>query len=77
MFQEVCKSCHRRDNDKGAPFLWVESLSSNGWNRVFAQRYPKCASDGSWGGTSLEDIQMINDYLYRFGYGSQDITDSC
>ena len=77
MFQQVCKSCHTRDNDKGAPFLWTESYSSNGWNRVFAERYPPCAKDGSWKGVALEDIQMINDYLYRFGYGSQDITDSC
>ena len=33
-FQEVCKSCHHRENDKGAPFLHAESKMSEGWNRV-------------------------------------------
>lgn len=64
-FQEVCKSCHSRNNDKGAPFLHAESYVSNGWNRVFAKRRVPCAKDGSWDGLTEEEIQVINDYLYR------------
>ncbi len=64
-FQEVCKSCHHRENDKGATFLHAESKMSKGWNRVFAKRRVQCAKDGSWAGLTEEDIQFINDYLYR------------
>lgn len=64
-FQEVCKSCHSRDNDKGAPFLHAKSFVSEGWNRVFAKRRVKCAKDGSWAGLTEEELQIINDYLYR------------
>jgi len=64
-FQEVCKSCHHRGNDKGAIFLHAESKMSNGWNRVFAKRRVQCAKDGSWDGLAEEDIQFVNDYLYR------------
>ncbi len=64
-FQEVCKSCHSRNNDKGAPFLHAESKMSNGWNRVFAKRRAQCAKDGSWGVLSEEDLQFVNDYLFR------------
>jgi hypothetical protein len=64
-FQEVCKSCHTRDNDKGAPFLYAESKGSKGWNTVFAKRRVSCAKDGSWGVLSEEDIQFVNDYLFR------------
>lgn len=64
-FQEVCKSCHHRENDKGAPFLHAESKMSEGWNRVFARRRVQCSKDGSWDGLSEEDIQFVNDYLFR------------
>ena len=78
-FQEVCKSCHSRDNDKGAPFLHAESKMSKGWNRVFAKRRVQCAKDGSWDSLSEEDIQFINDYLYRNAAWTYDpnSADSC
>lgn len=37
-FQEVCKECHHKGNDKGAPFLHAESYTAKGWNSVFARR---------------------------------------
>mmetsp|Transcript_4530 Transcript_4530/g.2569 ORF Transcript_4530/g.2569 Transcript_4530/m.2569 type:complete len:138 (+) Transcript_4530:201-614(+) len=64
-FQEVCKSCHFRENDKGAPFLHAQSKMSKGWNRVFAKRRVQCAKDGSWDVLTEEDIQFVNDYLFR------------
>ncbi|GAB4337727.1 MAG: hypothetical protein Kow0089_09160 [Desulfobulbaceae bacterium] len=64
-FKEVCKSCHTRNNDKGAPFLHAQSFVSKGWNRVFAKRRVPCAKDGSWDGLTEEEIQFINDYLFR------------
>ena len=64
-FQEVCKSCHSRDNDKSAPFLHAKSFVSNGWNRVFAKRRVQCAKDGSWDGLSEEELQVMNDFLFR------------
>ncbi len=75
VFREVCKRCHSRDNDKGAPFIWAESKTSAAWNRVFAERYPKCANDGSWDGITPDQLLKLNDYLYRYGLNSQDITD--
>ena len=66
IFRANCKSCHKSHNDKGAPFLWSESKGQDGWNRVFATRYPKCAQDGSWDGISEEQLRMVNDYLWRF-----------
>lgn len=76
-FREVCKKCHTRNNDKGAPFLHVESKTPRGWNRVFAERYPKCAKDGSWDALTQEQLLKVNDYLYRFGLNSEDLNDSC
>lgn len=64
-FQEVCKSCHSRDNDKGAPFLHAQSKMSKGWNTVFAKRRVECAKDGSWSALSEDDIQLVNDFLFR------------
>lgn len=78
-FREVCKSYHTRNNDKGAPFLWTESYTSKAWNSIFAKRRKKCARDGSWDVLSEEELQMVNDYLYRNGdwtYGPND-ADSC
>jgi hypothetical protein len=78
-FQEVCKSCHSRNNDKGAEFLHAESYTSEGWNSVFAKRRVQCARDGSWDSLSEEEIQVINDYLYRNAAWSYDpnSSDSC
>lgn len=77
VFREACKVCHSRGNDQGAPFLWVESKTPAAWNRVFAQRYPKCAQNGSWDKITLDQQLKLNDYLYRFGLNSEDINDSC
>lgn len=77
LFKQVCKSCHFRDNKNGAPFLWAESKSSKGWNRVFAKKYPECAKDGSWGEMTLDQQLKLNDYLFRFANNSEDITDNC
>lgn len=65
IFKETCKSCHYKGNDKGAPFLHTESKNSQGWNRVFYKKYPKCAKDGSWGILTLENQMQLNDFLYR------------
>ncbi|MEN8256281.1 MAG: hypothetical protein ABFS09_00275 [Thermodesulfobacteriota bacterium] len=70
-FSQICKKCHNRKNDK-APFLYVESKTSKGWNRVFAQRKVKCAKDGSWDGMTLDQQLRLNDYLFRFAAFSQD-----
>lgn len=76
-FRQLCQSCHGKNNDKGAPFLWVESKSSEGWNRVFTRRSVACAKDGSWDSITFDQQLMVNDYLYRFGQNSQDINDAC
>lgn len=77
LFQERCKGCHSQGNTKGAPFLWTESKSSAAWNRVFTEKYPACAKDGSWGQMTMEEQMRLNDYLYRWAKNSQDLSDSC
>lgn len=72
IFQNSCKSCHFRENDKGAPFLYSESKSPAAWNRVFYKKYPACAKDGSWGNLTLNDQLLLNDYLYRNGANTYD-----
>ena len=76
-FTNSCKSCHSRSNDKGAPFLYTESKTSEGWNRVFEQKYPACAQDGSWDELDLEKQLLLNDYLYANGFGSYDANTDC
>ncbi len=76
-FKTVCQSCHSRDNEKGAPFLWVESKTSKAWNRVFTKKYPQCAKDGSWDSMTMDEQLVVNDYLYRWAKNSQDINDNC
>ena len=76
IFQNNCKSCHVRNNDKGAPFLYSESKSPKGWNRVFFKKYPECAKDGSWGNLTLNDQLKLNDYLYRNGADTYDPNDA-
>lgn len=78
-FQEVCKSCHARDNDKGAPPLSTQSYTSKGWNSIFASRRVRCAREGSWGSLSEEEVQFINDYLFRNAAWTYDpnSSDSC
>lgn len=77
LFKNICKGCHSRDNDKGAPFLWAESRNSEGWNRIFATRSPKCAQNGAWDGMTPEQLRRLNDYLYRWAADSQDLNISC
>jgi hypothetical protein len=78
-FREVCKSCHYKNNDKGATFLHAESYTPKAWNRIFAKRRKKCARDGSWDRLSEEELQLVNDYLYRNGDWTYDpnSADSC
>jgi len=78
-FQEVCKSCHARENSEGAPFLHAQSYTAKGWNSIFASRRVRCARDGSWGSLSEEEIQFINDFLYRNAAWTYDpnSSDSC
>jgi len=77
LFKQVCQKCHSHNSTSGAPFLWVESKTSKGWNRVFAKKYPKCAQDGSWDVLTREQRLRVNDYLFRWAANSQDITDNC
>ncbi|MFH1218002.1 MAG: hypothetical protein V1706_16030 [Pseudomonadota bacterium] len=77
VFREVCKTCHTRNNDKGAQFLYSESKSSKAWNRVFTKKYPQCAKDGSWDKITVDQLQKLNDYLFRFALNSEDINDAC
>ncbi len=78
-FQEVCKNCHSRDNDKNAPFLHAESYVSEAWNRIFFKRRVQCAKDGSWDVLDQEELMLVNDYLYRNGDWTYDPNnaDSC
>lgn len=64
VFENSCKSCHHKGNNAGAPFLHTESKNMRAWNRVFFEKYPKCAGNGSWDKLSREDLMMLNDYLY-------------
>ena len=75
-FKQVCKSCHTRDNNQGASFLWEESKTSRGWNLVFARQRAKCARDGVWAKLSDDQLLMVNDYLYRWSSNSMDRNDS-
>ncbi len=75
-FKEVCKSCHTKNNDQGAPFLYMESYGSEGWNNVFAKRRIKCKLDGSWNVLSKEELLLVNDYLYRNGNDTYDPNDA-
>ena len=65
LFRHNCKSCHHRDNKKGAKFLYTESKVRKGWDRVFAEKYPLCAKNGSWGNLTTEQLARLNDYLYK------------
>lgn len=75
-FREVCKTCHRKDNTEGAPFLHAESYTPKAWNRIFYKRRKPCARNGSWDVLSDEEILLVNDYLYRNGDWTYDPNDS-
>jgi len=74
IFREVCKSCHYRGNAQGAKFLHTESKSMRAWNRVFAQRYPKCAQSGDWKALSKDDLLKLNDYLFANAVDTVDVS---
>jgi len=76
IFAESCKTCHYRDNDKGAKFLHSESKTMKGWNRVFYQKYPQCEKDGYWAKLSPQDILKLNDYLFRNAANTYDPVDA-
>ncbi|MBU0673108.1 MAG: hypothetical protein KJ950_00525 [Proteobacteria bacterium] len=75
IFSNSCKNCHARENDQGAPFLHSESKTMSGWNRVFAERYPKCAEQGFWKGLSPDELMKLNDFLYRNAANTYDAND--
>lgn len=72
LFKDTCKTCHSRDNTAGAPFLHSESKISKAWNRVFEQRFPLCAQNGSWAKLSDEQLRRVNDFLYMNSADSYD-----
>jgi len=72
LFRSVCKSCHSRESEAGAPFLHSESKISRAWNRVFAERYPGCAKKGSWAALTDEQLRRVNDFLFMNSADSYD-----
>lgn len=73
LYKSHCNTCHQRQNNVGASFLHEESKVQRAWDRVFMERYPKCAKDGSWDSLTERQLQDINDYLYRYAYGTSGI----
>lgn len=76
IFAKSCKSCHTRDNDKGATFLHSESKTMKAWNRVFLEKYPQCAKDGQWDDLSADQLLKLNDYLFRNAANTYDPNDA-
>lgn len=75
IFDNNCKSCHSRDGEK-APFLYTESKTMKGWNRVFHTRYPQCARAGHWDSLTQQDLLKLNDYLFRNAANTYDPNDA-
>ncbi len=75
VFRRVCKECHNLTGEDGR-FLYSESKGGNAWNRVFAEKYPKCAKTGAWDKLSLEDQLKLNDFLVRTGADAYDPHDA-
>lgn len=75
-FKKNCMNCHNRGNDVGASFLYVESKTQTGWDDVFVKRYPECAKNGSWDALSEKQLRDINDFLYRYAYGTGGVYES-
>jgi len=71
-FQAVCKSCHNRENEQGAKFLYTESKTRRAWERVFTKMYPVGAKDGSWDRLATEDLLKVQDYLFVNAAGTYD-----
>ncbi len=74
IFRESCKSCHHRGNAAGARFLYTESKTMRGWNRVFYERRARCDRDGAWKGLSADDLLKLNDYLFHSASDAQDVS---
>lgn len=70
LYKNNCKSCHHRGNEVGASFFYEESKTQQGWDRVFIKRNSECAKNGSWASLTPKQLQDINDYLYRYAYGT-------
>lgn len=75
-FRTLCKGCHKRDNDVGAKFLETESKTNKAWNRVFWQKYPACAKNGSWDSLTFDERLKLNDYLFYKAWGHDDPNDA-
>ena len=75
-FKKNCMNCHHRGNAVGAKFLYVESKTQRGWDEVFVKRYPECARNGSWDPLTKKQLQDINDFLYRYAYGTSGVYES-
>lgn len=75
-FREVCKSCHSQNSDKGAPFVHAETYTSKAWNAFFTKRRAKCARDGSWNALNEDEVQLVNDYLFRNANWTYDPNDA-
>lgn len=65
LFQNNCKTCHHRKNRDGATFLHTESKSMRAWNRVFLQKRVPCAKNGKWRSLNMEELLLVNDYLFH------------
>ena len=76
IFKTVCKSCHHQGNSLGAQFLHTESKGMRAWNRLFLEKYAKCAKDGSWDALSEDDLLKLNDYLFRYASDTYDPNDA-
>lgn len=75
-FRNSCKSCHYRGNDKGAKFLYEDSRTMRGWNKVFYKKNVKCAKAGDWDSLSQEELVALNDYLYSKAYDTWNPNDA-
>lgn len=72
LYKSSCKSCHHRDNDVGASCFSPESKTQKYWDLVFEQRYSKCAKDGSWDSLTATQLRDINDFLFRYAFGTEE-----
>lgn len=71
LYTSGCKSCHYRGNDVGATCFNAESKTQQEWDHVFEKRYSECAKNGSWDSLTAKQLQDINDFLYRYAYGTE------
>lgn len=72
LYNSSCKSCHHRDNGVGASCFNPESKTQKAWDLVFEKRYSKCAKNGSWDSLTPTQLRDINDFLFRYAFGTED-----